>query len=251
MGVQLFAHNRQAHDAVMAMLATAGKAAVIHLTGTGKSFIVFKWIEKHANERFAWLSPSEYICKTQLENVLRDTPDFPANAITFLIYTRLMMSSEEIMALSPYGIVLDEFHRCGAKCWGEGVAQLLHAFPKARLLGLSATKIRYLDGQRDMAEELFEGCVASEMTLDEAVVCGILPMPVYVTTICQFQRELEVLQRRIDAVSYAALRRDNQQLMDALREAVEGAEGLPAVFARYTTQKSGKYLGQHRIMAFR
>lgn len=243
MGVQLFAHNRQAYDAVMAMLASAGKAAVIHPTGTGKSFIAFKWIEEHANERFVWLSPSEYICKTQLENVLRDTPDFPANAITFLTYTRLMMmSSEETMALSPYGIVLDEFHRCGAKCWGEGVAQLLHAFPKARLLGLSATKIRYLDGQRDMAEELFEGCVASEMTLGEAVVRGILPMPIYVTTIYQVQRELEALQSRIDAVSYAALRRDNQQRMDALREAVEGAEGLPAVFARYMTQKSGKYL---------
>ena len=49
MGVQLFAHNRQAYDAVMAMLATAGKAAVIHPTGTGKSFIAFKWIEEHAN----------------------------------------------------------------------------------------------------------------------------------------------------------------------------------------------------------
>ena len=243
MGVQLFAHNRQAHDAVMAMLATAGKAAVIHPTGTGKSFIAFKWIEEHANERFVWLSPSEYICKTQLENVLRDTPDFPANAITFLTYTRLMMmSSEEIMALSPYGIVLDEFHRCGAKCWGEGVAQLLHAFPKARLLGLSATKIRYLDGQRDMAEELFEGCVASEMTLGEAVVRGILPTPTYVTTVYQIYRELEGLQKRIDTVSPMALRWESQQQMDVLRKSVERADGLTVIFARYMTQKSGKYL---------
>ena len=243
MSVQLFAHNRQAYDAVTAMLGKASKAAVIHPTGTGKSFIAFKWIEEHAGERFVWLSPSEYIYHTQIENVTRTEPDFPVESITFLTYARLMMmTDEEIAALAPFGIILDEFHRCGAKCWGGGVARLLAAYPGAQLLGLSATKIRYLDGQRDMAEELFAGCVASEMTLGEAVVRGILPAPTYVTTIYQIQRELEGLQKRIDAVGSAALRRDSQRRMDALRVAVENAEGLPAVFARYMTDKSGKYL---------
>ena len=40
---------------------------------------------------------------------------------------------------------------------------------------LSATNIRYLDNQRNMAEELFEGNIASEMTLGEAIVREILP----------------------------------------------------------------------------
>ena len=202
MSVQLFAHNRQAYDAVTAMLHQAAKAAVIHPTGTGKSFIAFKWIEEHAGARFVWISPSEYIYHTQIENVMRSAPDFPVESITFLTYARLMMmSDEEIAALAPFGIILDELHRCGAKCWGGGVARLLVAYPGAQLLGLSATKIRYLDGQRDMAEELFAGCVASEMTLGEAVVRGILPAPTYVTTIYQIQRELEGLQKRIDAVA--------------------------------------------------
>lgn len=243
MSVQLFAHNRQAYDAVTAMLGKTSKAAVIHPTGTGKSFIAFKWIEEHAGARFVWLSPSEYIYHTQIENVMRSAPAFPVESITFLTYARLMMmTDEEIAALAPFGIILDEFHRCGAKCWGGGVARLLAAYPGALLLGLSATKIRYLDGQRDMAEELFAGCVASEMTLGEAVVRGILPAPTYVTTIYQIQRELEGLQKRIDAVGPAALRRDSQRRMDALRVAVEHAEGLPAVFARHMTDKSGKYL---------
>ncbi len=243
MAVQLFAHNRQAHDAVTAMLAAVGKATVIHPTGTGKSFIAFKWIEEHAGARFVWLSPSEYIYHTQIENVTRAAPDFPVESIAFLTYARLMMmTDEEISVLAPFGIILDEFHRCGAKCWGGGVARLLSVYPNAQLLGLSATKIRYLDGQRDMAEELFAGCVASEMTLGEAVVRGILPAPRYVTTVYQVQKELDGLQRRIDAVSPAALRRDSQRRMDALREAVEHAEGLLAVFARHMTQRTGKYL---------
>ena len=243
MSVQLFSHNHNAYNAVTAMLAKASKAAVVHPTGTGKSFIAFKWIEEHSQERFIWLSPSEYIYNTQIENVTRTELDFPVERITFLTYARLMlMEDAEIAALHPYGIVLDEFHRCGAKCWGGGVARLLAANPDAQLLGLSATKIRYLDGQRDMAEELFEGCVASEMTLGEAVVRGILPAPTYVTTVYQVKRELEGLQKRIDAVNPAVLRRDSQRHMEALREAVESAEGLPAVFARHMTDKTGKYL---------
>ena len=243
MAVQLFLHNRQAYDAMTAMLEKMSKAAIIHPTGTGKSFIAFKWVEDHPGKRFLWLSPSEYIYKTQLENVTWSDAEYPAGQITFMTYARLMMmTDEEIAALEPYGIVLDEFHRCGSKCWGEGVARLLGAFPEALLLGLSATKIRYLDGQRDMAQELFEGCVASEMTLGEAVVRGILPAPKYVTTIYRAQRELEGLQKRIDAVGQDALRAQCQRHMDALRAALENADGLPAVFARHMKDKTGKYL---------
>lgn len=243
MAVQLFAHNRQAYNAAVDMLNRTAKAAVIHPTGTGKSFIAFKWVEEHADERFVWLSPSEYIYKTQVENVTRSDADYPAGRITFLTYARLMMmTDEEIAELTPYGIVLDEFHRCGAKCWGGGVARLLSTYPQARLLGLSATKVRYLDGQRDMAEELFAGCVASEMSLGEAIVRGILPSPTYVTTVYQIQRALDGIQKRVDAVSPAALRRDGQRHMDALREAVQNAEGLPSIFTRYITDKTGKYL---------
>ena len=42
MGAELFKHNKIAYKAVTDMLETTGKAAVIHPTGTGKSFIAFK-----------------------------------------------------------------------------------------------------------------------------------------------------------------------------------------------------------------
>ena len=41
------------------MLDETGKAAVIHPTGTGKSFIEFKLAEYNADKRICWLSPSE------------------------------------------------------------------------------------------------------------------------------------------------------------------------------------------------
>ena len=58
---------------------------------------------------------------------------------------------------------------------------LLKLCSDAKLLGLIATNIRYLDNDRDMSEELFDGHIASDMTLGEAIVRGILPTPNYVT----------------------------------------------------------------------
>lgn len=135
-------------------------AAVIHPTGTGKSMIAFKLVEQHLHNHFLWLSPSEYIYKTQLENI-----DTQFSNIEYMSYSRLMKHEDSIDTLHPDYIILDEFHRCGAAEWGKSVRKLLEAYPKAKRLGLSATNIRYLDNQRNMAEELFEGNIASEMTL--------------------------------------------------------------------------------------
>ena len=69
MGIHLFEHNQSAYNAAVMMLEEEGMAAVIHPTGTGKSLIAFKLVEDHPAEQFLWLSPSEYIFQTQLENL--------------------------------------------------------------------------------------------------------------------------------------------------------------------------------------
>ena len=143
MAVQLLSHNEKACKAAAAMLAGAGKAAIVHPTGTGKSNIAFKQIEDHPDRRFLWLSPSEYIFKTQCESIRRTAPDFRMDGVAFMTYARLMLQDDAAMrALQPDYIVLDEFHRSAAAQWSTGVTRLLEAFPNAKLLGLSATSIR-------------------------------------------------------------------------------------------------------------
>lgn len=63
------------------------------------------------------------------------------------------------------------------------------------MLGLSATHIRYLDNQRDMADELFDGCIASKMTLGQAIGRGILPTSKYVVSLYSYREELERYRR--------------------------------------------------------
>ena len=101
------------------------------------------------------------------------------------------LSEEELTAIDPGYIVMDEFHRCGASKWGQGVARLLRHYPKIPLLGLSATAIRYLDNQRDMSDELFDGHIASQMTLGEAIVRGILNPPRYVLSLYSYKGQVE------------------------------------------------------------
>lgn len=69
MSIHLYKHNEDAYRAVETMLEDKQMAAVIHPTGTGKSMIAFKLVEQHPHKHFLWLSPSEYIYKTQLENI--------------------------------------------------------------------------------------------------------------------------------------------------------------------------------------
>lgn len=64
MAIELYGHNRQAYEQAVTTMAQTGKAAVIHPTGTGKSFIGFQLCAEHPDKRICWLSPSEYIFKT-------------------------------------------------------------------------------------------------------------------------------------------------------------------------------------------
>lgn len=240
--MELFAHNQTAYDSAVSMLAETGKAAVIHPTGTGKSFIGFKLCEEHPARRVCWLSPSEYIFRTQLENLAAAGGKAPENVI-FFTYARLArMDESELCGIRPSYIILDEFHRCGAEMWGAGVARLLSCCPGAAVLGLSATSIRYLDNQRDMADELFEGNVASEMTLGEAIARGILAAPKYVVSVYSYEKELRRYESRTRKLKSAAARARAEKYLEALRRALEKADGLEDVFSRHMTDRAGKYL---------
>ncbi len=306
MKFELYDHNRTAYASAVEMMETAGKAAIIHPTGTGKSFIGFQLAADHPQEQILWLSPSRYIFETQLENLKaasdRTTDDKTTDGeavggkiadigdvdgknadiegsndkttdseaadgntteigaadgrttvceaengvlknITFLTYAKLMlMNTDEIAELRPAYIILDEFHCCGAQMWGQGVQRLLDAYPEVPILGLSATNIRYLDNQRDMAEELFDGNVASEITLGEAIVRGILSPPKYVLSIFKYQDDLAKYEARVRNARSKAVRDEGERYLEALRRALEHADGLDVIFDKHMTDRTGKYI---------
>lgn len=103
--LRLFEHNEKAYRAAVRMMEQYGKAAIVHPTGTGKSYIAFKLIEDNPEKVVIWLSPSEYIFKTQLESLKRNDPDFPLANVHFYTYAKLMCCTQaqldEIAAQKP------------------------------------------------------------------------------------------------------------------------------------------------------
>lgn len=192
--LRLFEHNEKAYHAAVRMMEQYGKAAIVHLTGTGKSYVAFKLIEDNPEKVVIWLSPSEYIFKTQIENLKRNDPDFPLANVHFYTYAKLTCCTqaqlEKIAAQKPAYIILDEFHRAGAECWGESTVALLKLCPDAKLLGLTATNIRYLDNNRDPSQNSLTDILQERCPLAKQSSGGGTPK--YVTTVCQHQKTLAI-----------------------------------------------------------
>ncbi|MDE5576313.1 MAG: DEAD/DEAH box helicase family protein [Oscillospiraceae bacterium] len=219
MSIELFEHNKTAYESAVAMLAKTGKAAVIHPTGTGKSFIGFRLCEDNPDKTVCWISPSRYIFKTQIENLKAAGCDVPENIVFFTYKKLTLLSDDEINAIKPDYIIIDEYHRGGAFTWNDALNRLIEKYPNVPMLGLSATNIRYLDNQRDMADELFDGNIASEMTLGEAVVRGILAPPKYIMSVFSYRDDLERYEKRIS-------RAHNKKCVIPLRNTLKSFSGL-------------------------
>jgi len=195
--IELFAHNALAYEEVMAMWEKDNRVAVVQPTGTGKSYLIAKIMIELAKKRtlstsenaMTVISPSHHILRQQHE-LARWTD----GVTKYLTYAKLCRMQQEIQKMNPEFINLDEFHRCGAREWSKGVSRLLESHPNAKVLGTSATPIRYLDGERDMSDELFDNNVAVDLSLSVAIVKRILPTPRIVTALYTLEEEVRNLK---------------------------------------------------------
>ena len=175
MGINLREDQEMDYNDVAEKFKNSNKVALIRPTGTGKQFIGLKMVEDNQGKRVLYLAPSTSILHQVKENAINNNADF-ISRLKRVTYQKLArMSPEEIEKLRPDIIILDEFHHCGSQVWGKAVNDLCNKFPSAKVLGLSATPIRYFDGNIDMAEEMFGDNVVSNISFYDAVEKGILP----------------------------------------------------------------------------
>ena len=168
----LYDHNKTAYQKVTKAFETADRTCVVHPTGTGKSYLIAAVSESY--KKVLVLGPNQFVLD-QVADVLK----WRKRGVEYMTYA-LLTFTEQV----PTGydlICLDEFHRAGAPEWGEAVDALLTANPQAKVFGTTATHIRYLDDERNMADELFGGNIASHITIAEAWNQWILPIPRYVS----------------------------------------------------------------------
>ena len=220
----LLPHNNEAYLKVIEHFKDNNRAAVVHATGTGKSYIIAAVADKFPGKVIV-LAPNYF--------VLDESRKLCSDRIEFRTFASLMY--DESPASDYQLICIDEFHRAGAEEWGKGVARLLEANPNAKVLGTTATAIRYLDGQRNMADELFDGNVVSSLSLREAIDRGIIQEPTYVASLYAFKDTYSAIKEQIMA-SNKKSEEDKMKAMRTLNGIAhnwENAHGVSLVMRKY------------------
>lgn len=224
----LLPHNQKAHDAIMQSFQDGNKrAAVVHATGTGKSYIIAA-VASHF-DRVLVVTPRDFIVE-EIRKVF-DKECGRENVVSFCTYTSLMFRDHTKNGYDL--IVLDEFHHVGAKEWGRSATELLADNPEAYILGTSATPIRHSDHHRNMADDMFDGNVVSELTLADAIGT-ILPTPVYVRSIWDFDKtEQEMIDSIVAIKRTSDWKHQNIELVRRQCLDWKQSKGVPQIIKKY------------------
>lgn len=236
--VELYAHNKETYESVKNYWEDGHlRVAVVQATGTGKSYIITKAIHEFYNKNKIVLAPTTYILNNT-ENLNRDV-----SGVVYMTYSKLSkLSLSELEDLSPDLIILDEYHRCGSVIWGRAVRKLFKLHPKAKVLGTTATDIRYLDNHRNMSTELFDDCIACTINLYDAINKGILAMPRYVSALYSIDEEVNNTTEAINSSSLPSRRKITLlEKLDGLKS-WQSSKGVSSILKKYISPKENKFM---------
>ena len=246
--VILLPHNEEAFIKLKKCLEDNQLVAINHATGTGKSFIILKYLYENRDKRILFLSPS-YPINDQL--IQEHTKELGIDVKTFtkidtFIYRSLLKMDMAELADKYDIIVLDEYHRCGAKKWGIKVNELLECVkqkhPETKVIGTTATEIRYLDNERNMNNILFDGVCASTLTLADAMLREILPAPVYINSFVELSTEYETILKKVyKKTLYDRELKYYLQLVAGIRSQIDEIVNKEEDISQYL-KKDGKHL---------
>ena len=241
--IKLYEHNQKAYDALLDMLGERDRACIIKPTGTGKFVIIAKMVQDNPDKRFLLLGTNDYMFNDQMANLAEIAPGFTPENLQFMTYAAAMGMERRNDCVPPYDVIIaDEFHHCGAEEWGKGVTHILNANESAKVVGFTATPIRYSDGGRNMADEMFDGNVAYSMELEEAWLRGILPIPKYVTAFYEAPEELGRLAKSIAGLKNERVMKRFQKKYEQLRRSLTEAGGVREIIAKYLEKRNAKVI---------
>lgn len=222
----LLPHNETAYKKVMRAFETADRTCVVHPTGTGKSYLIAAVSESF--KRVLILGPNTFVLD-QVHSVLK----WRKRGVEYMTYQTLNLTENPH---TDYDLIcLDEFHRTGAPEWGAAVDRLLELNTAAKVFGTTATHIRYLDNERNMADELFDSNIASHITIAEAWNQSILPIPRYVSGLFRWDKTVSEAQERIER-SRSLSNKEKRERIFRLTNAHlhwELSYGMPAILKKH------------------
>lgn len=184
--IELLEHNVDTYKSLCEEMEKHNKVALVQATGTGKSYIVSKYIEEHCNNALI-LVPANAI-GDQWNDLLPNTD--------IKTYQAMVNGIDGEYDL----IVADEMHHLGSEVWGQKFIEYFMHNPDQKVIGATATEIRYLDNARDMVEEIFEGVAVYGLSLPEAINIGVLPTFKYISAYYGTEEEYDEYKKKCDRI---------------------------------------------------
>ena len=249
-------------------LSTHNFSTCVLPTGAGKSFVALSKMLENPNQKMLYLAPNEeileqlkaYVVKYVYGKSISKSNDqilkevFPN--LTLATYSSLISTSRSNQLInSQYDfIVLDELHRTGAPKWYESLEKLLVNQEKAKVLGITATPERDIDG-KDMSDEIAKllGYTDEEvknnehisyyMDLFEAISLGYVVNPKVVQ--CEYTLEesgyIENILEKLSFIQDEEVRQRLLLKLDELRRRLDQSTGIDEIL-KQNIKQGGKYI---------
>ena len=246
-------HNIDSYEAIKdTFLSGENFAAIVHATGTGKTFNALQLMLENPDKRFVFVTPYNSIIehvKSLMNDVTSNYPEYNFNNVEFYTYNAISaMSDEELKELDVDYLILDEFHHIGAPVWGERIEKLIELHEDLKVLGISAYTVRDRGTiyERDMVasdgNEIFSDCVVSRYDLVDAMVDGVLPKPIYRSTHVNLDQLIKKIEKNLNRNNLSE--KEYNMLVDKLKAAkkvVAGKDQARELFFK-NIKSDGKYI---------
>lgn len=250
--MELKPHQQKAVDNANEVFAEDNRAIIVHPTGTGKTYIALEMFMQNKDKKMVFVAPSKAIISQLKVSIAKEfgvKPEEYKKVFPNLEITTYQQINSDFKKSATYAqdfeadlVIFDEAHHTAATEWGKNAKTLMNSHPETNFLGLTATPQRP-DGI-DVVKEVFDGNLADEITLEEAVATGLLKMPNYVTALYSYEPLIEELEAGLEAIQdkyiekYLMLKKD----MEKAKKLLEKSHGLPEIFAKHMVKKDGKYI---------
>ena len=235
--IELFSHNEAAYRAIEEGFKTNRIGAVVQATGTGKSYLIARYIVNHSEDDILVIAPNVTIIAEIKKAIGRTMPH-----VAYRTFQALVLNRGTVGELKADHIIIDEFHHFGAEVWGKAVQEVIDNNPEARVLGMSATPIRP-EEMLDTVEVYFKGNLFHELSLSMAWYYKILPVPVLVQSVFDLNNQLDKVQRMLNRSDCTSERRKRiQDKIDFTRLDFRGSLSASELIRRYLPKEVKKML---------
>ena len=248
----LYEHNIKSYEKVKKQYEHDNIAAIVHATGTGKSFNALQLALDNKNKKIIYVVPYGSIIEHEKKLIEQNSNvslenDFPN--LEFRTYQSFInMSRDEISKLDVDLLILDEFHHLGAPVWGQRINCLIDTHKNLQVFGMTAYTVRDRGSsyERDMTDsktdELFSNKVVSNYDLCDAMIDGVLPKPNYKSGYVFLEETCKYLENKINSLNpNSKNHKELASLLVDLKKRVHEAPNLSDIF-KTNIKPNGKYI---------